>query len=124
MPLLKGVVVVVVIATAYCSCPLCTYPYSDGITASGTYVMEGRTIAAGPSLPFNTQVYIEGVGWRVVEDRGGAIGDNQIDIYFDCHQAALRFGRRTLTVLWKEYDEDDVQCVREDTKTSNTNPVQ
>ncbi len=90
---------ITVIATAYCACPVCTAPYSDGITASGVEVREGRTIAAGPSLPFGTIVYIGGVGSRVVEDRGGAIPDGRIDIYFDDHNEALRYGRQEV-IMW------------------------
>lgn len=35
-------------------------------------------------------------GWFVVQDRGGAISDNRIDIYFDTVQECIQFGRRNL----------------------------
>jgi 3D (Asp-Asp-Asp) domain-containing protein len=69
-----------------------------GITASGTYVKEGRTIACPPSLEFGTKLNIEGIGLRVCEDRGGAIKDGHLDLYMNSVTAALEFGRRTLSV--------------------------
>lgn len=77
--------------TAYCPCSLCCGK-SDGITASGTTATEGRTIAADTSiLPFGTEVYINGQAY-VVEDRGGAIEGNKLDIFFNDHEEALQFG--------------------------------
>ena len=34
-----------------------------------------------------------------VEDRGGAIQGNHIDIYFDTHQEALNFGKQEADVF-------------------------
>ena len=93
------VLILVLTVTAYCGCADCTAPYNDGITAMGTRVQEGRTVAAGPSIPFGTLIHISSVGWRVVEDRGGAITDSRLDLYFDSHSDALRFGVRELTVF-------------------------
>ena len=45
---------------------------------------------------FGTKVEIKGYGTYTVEDRGGAIKGNKIDIYFDNHQDALNFGRKTV----------------------------
>lgn len=49
-------------------------------------------------MPFGTKIYIDGVGERIVQDRGGAIKSNRIDLYFDSHQEALNFGRQTKEV--------------------------
>ena len=92
-----------VTATAYCSCTICTGK-GNGITASGTRATANRTIAAPRSFSFGTEFYIPyfrnnaNRGIFVVEDRGGAIKGNRIDIYFNSHEEALRFGRRTLKV--------------------------
>jgi len=89
------------IATAYCSCVECCGK-SDGVTASGVIAKQGVTIAADwKVLSRGTVVYIEGVGTRTVQDKGGAIRGNKIDIYFDSHEDALEFGRRTvkLTII-------------------------
>ncbi|MDP4117645.1 MAG: 3D domain-containing protein [Bacillota bacterium] len=70
---------------------------SDGITASGTHVTAGRTIAADwRILPPGTKVYIEDVGIRTVEDRGGAIDGSRIDLYIEDKQDAINYG-----VQWK-----------------------
>lgn len=80
--------------TAYCSCAACCGK-SDGITASGARATAGHTIAAPSSYGFGTQIEIDGVLYTV-EDRGGAIKNNRIDIFFDSHQAANNYGRRTV----------------------------
>lgn len=94
--------VINVVATAYD--PSSCYPYAGTSTASGTAPEEFRTIAAWQGLPFGTKVYIPyfdsapNHGIFIVEDRGGAITENKIDIFFDSNQKALQFGRRTLQV--------------------------
>ncbi len=73
-------------------------------TATGTTTTEGRTIAADfQVLPPGTVVWIEGIGRRVVEDCGGAVKGNHIDLYFESASAAVKFGRQRLkvTVLQK-----------------------
>ena len=85
------------VATAYCGCAQCCGK-SDGITASGTVATEGRTVAADLSVfPFGTQLRIDGTDY-VVEDCGGGINGNRLDIYFASHSDALAYGVRTVTV--------------------------
>jgi 3D (Asp-Asp-Asp) domain-containing protein len=50
-------------------------------TASGNKAIEGQTVALGKSYPFGTEVYIEGIGYRVCHDRGGAITDGHADVF-------------------------------------------
>jgi len=73
--------------TAYCACSKCCGK-SDGITASGAKVKQGVTVAG--SLPFGTRIRIEGVGERIVQDRGTS--GLHLDLYFDSHQDALEWG--------------------------------
>jgi 3D (Asp-Asp-Asp) domain-containing protein len=87
------------VTTAYCSCAKCCGK-TNGITASGTRATSGRTVAAPSSIPFGTELVINGHTY-VVEDRGGAINGNRIDIYFDSHQAAINYGRKTVDVYVK-----------------------
>lgn len=85
------------VVTAYCPCAKCCGK-TNGITASGTQATAGRTIAADTSrFPFGTQLVINGNVYTV-EDRGSAIGGNRIDIFFNTHQEAINFGRRTVDV--------------------------
>lgn len=69
---------------------------SDGITASGLKVAEGRTLACPPSYPFGAKISIAGVGVLRCEDRGGAIKGNHVDIYMVTKSDAFAFGRRNL----------------------------
>jgi 3D (Asp-Asp-Asp) domain-containing protein len=71
---------------------------SYGLTASGTKVKEGRTIACPPSYPFGTKMKIDTVGFRVCEDRGGAIKTGHLDLYVESLNEAIEFGRQTLLV--------------------------
>ena len=80
---------------AYCPCVKCCGK-TNGITASGTVATEGRTIAA--NLPFGTKLYIDGIGERIVEDRGGGIKGKTIDLFMSDHNSALQFGVRKLDV--------------------------
>ena len=85
------------VVTAYCSCAECCGK-SDGITASGAKARFG-TVAAPSWLPFGTKLKIEGFNnVFVVQDRGGAIKGNRLDIWFPSHEQAKKFGRRTLFV--------------------------
>ena len=67
-----------------------------GITASGTTVKEGRTIAVDPKvIPIGWWVYIEGIGFRRAEDKGSAVKGNKIDVYYDSETKAKRFGKQS-----------------------------
>ena len=104
--------------TAYCSCGKCCSWHRDmllravhssgpnkgkrkkvGITASGTRAKRGTIAADTSRYPFGTIMYVEGYGYGRVEDRGGAIKGNKIDLYFPSHNQALRWGRKQRTVL-------------------------
>lgn len=83
--------------TAYCGCEKCCGK-SDRITATGAYAVEGVTIAVDPAvIPYGSLVDIEGIGTFVAEDCGGAIKGNKIDIYFERHEDALKFG------IWEDW---------------------
>lgn len=83
-----------------------------GITASGKKVKEWHTIAAGKSIPFGTKIYIPEFrdkpngGIFVVEDRGGKVGDNELDVYMESIEEALKWGRRKLKVYILEGGSD------------------
>ena len=82
--------------TAYCACERCCGKSpSDplyGITATGTTATEGRTIAVDPDvIAYGTVIYIDEQAY-VAEDCGGGIRGNQIDLFFDSHEAAREWG--------------------------------
>ena len=72
--------------TGYDTCSRCCGK-TDGITASGTVATVGRTCAASKDLPFGTRLYIDGIGERTVEDRGGGVKGNHIDVLCEDHPA-------------------------------------
>ena len=82
--------------TAYCPCMKCCGK-TNGITASGTKAKAGRTIAASSQFSFGTKLLINGTTYTV-EDRGGAIKGNKIDVYFDTHAEAIAWGVKYLPV--------------------------
>lgn len=70
--------------TGYDICVKCCGK-TDGITASGVKAQVGRTVAAPRGFAFGTRLYIDGIGERIVEDRGGAIKGNKIDVLCNNH---------------------------------------
>lgn len=82
--------------TAYCPCAKCCGK-TNGITAMGTRATAGRTVAASSKFAFGTKLNINGHTYTV-EDRGGAINGNKIDIFVGSHAEALAWGVRYLPV--------------------------
>ena len=81
-------------ATAYCG---------DGVTASGSSTVRNpngySTIAVDPRvIPLGTKVYVEGYGYAVACDIGGAIKGNIIDLFVNSQAEAENWGRRSVTV--------------------------
>lgn len=73
--------------TYYCPCEICC-GWNTGITASGARAIAGITIAADSSIPFGTEVMVDGHVYTV-QDRGGAIKGNHIDVFCNTHSEAL-----------------------------------
>lgn len=87
--------------TAYCACSECCGKWADGITATGTKPVQGRTIAVDNDvIPYGYEVIINGHTYTA-EDCGGGIIGKEIDIYFDNHEEANEFGVRYSPVLLK-----------------------
>ena len=93
--------VVTLNTSAYCSCSKCCGK-SNGVTASGERASAWYTVAAGSKYPIGTIIYIPALsgkangGWFVVQDRGGAISSNKLDVFVGSHSEALQFGRKNL----------------------------
>ena len=82
--------------TAYCSCAKCCGKVT-GRTASGSHAVAGQTVAASGQFAFGTKLNINGQEYTV-EDRGGAIQGNRIDIYMNSHAEAVAWGVKYLPV--------------------------
>ena len=85
----------------YSSGPNKGKPKEVGITATGTETRHGTAAVDRRRFPYGTVFHVPGYGYARAEDTGGAIKGNHIDLWFPSHDAALRWGRRTLTVtVW------------------------
>jgi len=58
----------------------------------GVVAVDRRVIKLG------TRLYVEGYGYAIAGDTGGAIKGNRIDLCFDEYNQAIRWGRRTVRV--------------------------
>lgn len=76
--------------TAYCSGKCCCGPKAARLTASGQRFRPG-IVASDPSIPFGSRVYAWGQ-WFTVQDRGGAIKGNRMDLSKRTHREAREFG--------------------------------
>lgn len=96
--------------TFFCTA-YCTEQYEHicgeghGITASGQPIQVGVTVAADQTIfPYGTVLYIDGVGIRIVQDKGAGVQGAHLDIAVDTHENAL---------TWSGYGEHRVWIIRE-----------
>ena len=87
-------------ATAYCPCSKCCGSYSNGYTASGMKAGYGVAAVDTRVIPLGTKLYVEGYGYCIAADTGGAIKGNRIDLCYGTHSAALSsgFGHKNVKV--------------------------
>jgi 3D (Asp-Asp-Asp) domain-containing protein len=121
----KGVkpVTETIVVTGYCDCGKCcgwerswlrlgtpVYSYGPqkgqpkrvGITSTGTETRHGTAAVDRSRYPYGTVFYVPGYGYARGEDIGGAIKNAHIDLWFPSHQAALKWGKKTLKVkVWR-----------------------
>lgn len=85
-------------ATGYDPGPGSCGRYADGYTAIGLKAGYG-VVAVDPNvIPMRSRLYIEGYGYAIAGDVGGAIKGKRIDLGFDTRREALNFGRRKVKV--------------------------
>ncbi len=87
-----------VTATAYTAgCNGCT-----GITATGINLKANpnlKVIAVDPRvIPLGSKVWVEGYGYAIAGDTGGAIKGNKIDLHMATKAEAYQFGRRQVKI--------------------------
>lgn len=87
-----------VVATAYCPCEICCGKNANGYTYTGVPAKRG-VIAVDPQvIPLGSRVYVDGYGFAVAADIGSAIKGNRIDVCYDTHQEAMRWGVKKVKV--------------------------
>jgi 3D (Asp-Asp-Asp) domain-containing protein len=88
----------VMVATAYDPGPISCGAYADGYTATGHVATRGVCAVDPRVIPLGTELWVEGYGYALACDTGGAIKGNRIDVCFDTYNEALHWGRRTVAV--------------------------
>lgn len=85
------------------------------VTASGRKTTPGITIAAAKRIPFGTWVWLEGFGWRRVDDRGKKITKGRIDICFHTRKEAIEWGKRKVRmyIYPHRFSEREVKYIKE-----------
>ncbi len=84
--------------TAYCPCRSCSSGYGRR-TSTGTIAQANHTIAVDPRvIPYGSKIMINGTIYTA-EDCGGGVKGKHIDIYFDSHAQARRYGSRQIEVF-------------------------
>ena len=80
--------------TGFCSCTICCGEKEERLTKSETVPRASHTVAADPSvIPLGTRIVIDDVVYTV-EDTGKAVEGMRLDIFFDSHEEAVRYGRK------------------------------
>ena len=67
-------------------------------TSTGRKAVYSMAAVDPKVIPLGTRLYIEGYGYAIAGDTGGAIKGNRIDLCFETRAAAIKFGRRTVKV--------------------------
>ncbi|HET7578791.1 MAG TPA: peptidoglycan-binding protein [Bacillales bacterium] len=81
--------------TAHCS-------GCSGVTATGINLLknpDSKVIAVDPSvIPLGSKVWVQGYGYAVAGDTGGAIDGKRIDVFMPSQSKAMNWGRKTVKV--------------------------
>jgi len=94
----RGAKTLTMVATGYCPCAQCNWPYVGQPSYLG-YPLGRGIVAVDPNvIPMGSELYIEGYGKGIAADQGGAIKGNRIELCFGSHQEALNWGIRTVKV--------------------------
>ena len=73
-------------------------PGSGNYTKRGNRLRKGLVAVDPRVIPLGTRLYVEGYGYAVADDIGGAIKGNKIDLAYESRKNALQFGRRKVIV--------------------------
>jgi 3D (Asp-Asp-Asp) domain-containing protein len=85
-------------ATAYDPGPRSCGKYATGRTSTGMRAGYGVVAVDPRHIALGSRLFIEGYGFAIAGDTGGAIKGHRIDLGYSTHSAAMRFGRKRVTV--------------------------
>lgn len=74
---------------------------NPNITALGYISGPGKFAVDFSVIPPHSQMWVQGEGWGVAGDTGGAIRGNRVDIYRRCFDQAMSFGRQKIIVVYE-----------------------
>lgn len=97
--------------THYCGCSKCCGKWSSGSESEATGCRGDKltpyvSVAADPRvLPYGTVLWDEDGNEYIVQDVGGAIKGNRIDLFVGSHSEALKLGVKHMNFYWEVQDE-------------------
>ena len=74
------------------------YTYTGNKTATGVEPREGLIAVDPKVIAMGSKVYIEGYGYAIAADTGGAIRGNRIDVFFPTLRQCMDWGRRSVHI--------------------------
>lgn len=82
--------------------------YTGTVTATGTAPKRNpgglSTVAVDPRvIPLGSKLYIDGYGYAIAEDTGGAVKNNIIDVFLNSREECMNWGRRSVQVTIVAY---------------------
>jgi 3D (Asp-Asp-Asp) domain-containing protein len=86
------------VATAYDPSPQTIGPGATGRTRTGRIATYGCVAVDPRVIPLGTLLYVEGYGFGLACDTGGAIKGNRIDLCYDSRRVANRYGKKKVKV--------------------------
>lgn len=74
------------------------YTYTGNNTATGVKPREGLIAVDPKVIAMGSQVYVEGYGYAIAADTGGAIKGNRIDVFFGTLRQCIDWGRKPVQI--------------------------
>lgn len=74
------------------------YTYTGNRTATGVEPRQGMIAVDPKVIAMGSKVYVEGYGYAVAADTGGAIRGNRIDVFFPTLRQCVDWGRKSVRI--------------------------
>lgn len=74
------------------------YTYTGNRTATGVEPRVGLIAVDPDVIPLGSTVYVEGYGYAVAADTGGAIKGQTVDVFFNTFRECINWGRRQVQI--------------------------
>ncbi len=74
------------------------YTHTGNRTATGIMPYVGVVAVDPKIIPLGSKLYVEGYGFGLAADTGGAIKGNIVDVFMDTRKEAINWGRRNVKV--------------------------